>query len=124
MGAEVIRLVGVHDLAELLAGDVIFACPRTSWSGYPIKLLNAMAAGAPIVCCEASAHDLVNEETALIAPDNDAEAFANAIVRLVRFPELRRSLGSAARRYAEKHHHPESVSDELDVILKGLTTGN
>ncbi|KKK66382.1 hypothetical protein LCGC14_2964650, partial [marine sediment metagenome] len=48
---EEARMVHSQDFAAIrreLAHDVIFACPRTSWSGYPIKLLNAVAAALPI----------------------------------------------------------------------------
>jgi glycosyltransferase involved in cell wall biosynthesis len=122
--AEVVHLSNARDLADLLAGNVIFACPRTSWSGYPIKLLNAMAAATPIVCCQGSAHDLIDGVNALVVPDNDADAFADAIIRLAQSPELRRTLGTSARNTAEQHHNPTTISAQLDSILQQLTTSN
>ncbi|MEK7793510.1 MAG: glycosyltransferase family 4 protein [Candidatus Hydrogenedentota bacterium] len=115
--AEIVHLSNLRDLAELLAGDIIFACPRTSWSGYPIKLLNAMAAAAPIVCCESSAHGLTNGLNAIVVPDNDPTAFADAIIRLAQSPQLRRTLGASARTTAEQHHNPNQISRQLDTIL-------
>lgn len=87
-----------------LERDVIFVCPRTSWSGYPIKLLNAMAAGLAIVCCAGSAHPLVHQYTGLVVPDNDVEAFAQSVLRLLRDPDLRRNLGQNARTAVEEKH--------------------
>jgi len=100
-------------LRAVLARDVVFAVPRTSWSGYPVKLLNAMAAGLPIVACAGAAHGLVHEETALIVPNDDAQAFGDALIRLLRDPALRARLGASARHAAETQHHPTHVGEQL-----------
>jgi hypothetical protein len=52
-----------------LAPDAVVACPRVSWSGYPIKLLNAMAAGKAIVACASAAYPLTHERDGLVVPD-------------------------------------------------------
>jgi len=120
---EQARMVKTSDIAAVvqeLKRDVIFACPRVSWSGYPIKLLNAMAAGLPIVCCRSSAHPLTHQYNGLIVPDNDVEAFAAAILRLMKDPELRRNLGANARRTVEEKHSAEVVADSLQGLFDGL----
>lgn len=99
-----------------LAEDAVFACPRISWSGYPMKLLNAMNAGRAIVCCASSAHPLTNEHDALIVPDNDAEGFAGAIERLLENAELRNRLGRAARDTHARHHTTEAFSRALNEL--------
>jgi len=111
------RLVTASDFALVRRErerDVIFVCPRTSWSGYPIKLLNAMAAGLAIVCCAGSAHPLVHQYTGLIVPDNDAEAFAQSVLRLLRDPDLRRTLGRNARQAVQEKHSIRTVAQQLD----------
>ena len=115
--------VATPDAASLRAafsGDVIVACPRGSWSGYPIKLLNAMAAGKPIVACAGAAHGLVHRESALIVPDNDARAFADALLDLMHDPTLRRRLGDAARTAARANHHPGIIAAQIESIYAGL----
>jgi glycosyltransferase involved in cell wall biosynthesis len=114
------RFVRTRSLAELSRGmqrDLVFACPRVSWSGYPIKLLNAMAAGLAIVCCENSAHPLTHGHNALVVPDNNEAEFAQAILRLLREPELRHSLGTNARMTAQKRHTIEAVAAQMDGVL-------
>ena len=96
-GAEVVADAGFESLRGLLAGDAVFAVPRTAWSGYPVKILNAMAAGMPVVACQGAAHAITHDETGLVVPDNDAEAFAAALLRLLQSPEDRKRLGTAAR---------------------------
>lgn len=115
--ARVVRTPSLADVARQLQRDIIFACPRISWSGYPIKLLNAMAAGLAIVCCESSAHALTHQYNGLIVPDNDAEAFAASLLRLLADPDLRRNLGANARKTAEERHTIPAVSAQLDQVL-------
>ncbi|MDQ1256837.1 MAG: hypothetical protein QG656_1437, partial [Candidatus Hydrogenedentes bacterium] len=119
-GAEVVAVRSFADLRTLLSSDAVFACPRTSWSGYPIKLLNAMAAGMPIVACQSSAYPLVHEHSALIVPDDDAEAFADALLRLLRDPALRLSLGANARAAAYENHAPGTVATATEAVYSAL----
>ncbi len=115
--ARVVRTHSLADVARQLQRDIVFACPRTSWSGYPIKLLNAMAAGLAIVCCEGSAHPLTHQYNGLIVPDGDAEAFALSLLRLLRDPDLRARLGANARKTAEERHTIAAVARPLNDVL-------
>ncbi len=115
--ARVVRTHSLADVVRQLQRDIIFACPRISWSGYPIKLLNAMAAGLAIVCCESSAHPLTHQYNGLIVPDGDDEAFAHSILRLLADPDLRRNLGANARRTAEEKHSIAAIAAQLDAVL-------
>lgn len=116
--ARMVRTADFPSLLRELQRDVIFACPRISWSGYPIKLLNAMAAGLAIVCCESSAHPLIHQYNGLIVPDNDAEAFAASILRLMKDPDLRRNLGTKARKTVEESHSQAGLAKQLDTIVQ------
>jgi polysaccharide export outer membrane protein len=84
---------------ELVRADVL-VCPRGSWSGFPIKVLNYMALGRPIVHSRSSAHPIEHEVTGLLCDDGDPEGLADAILRLNRDPALAERLGSAAREAA------------------------
>jgi glycosyltransferase involved in cell wall biosynthesis len=119
-GAEAVGVQSFEELRCLLSTDAVFACPRTSWSGYPIKLLNAMAAGMPIVACQSSAYPLVHEHSALIVPDDDAEAFADALLRLLRDPPLRSRLGANARGAACANHAPGAVATATESVYRSL----
>ncbi len=117
-----IRTPDTASLDSVLREDSVFVCPRISWSGYPIKLLNAMAAAQAIVCCAGSAHPLTDEQDGLVVPDNDAEAFAEAVTRLLGDAGLRRRLGGNARRTAELNHLPAEIGRRtLDVYRRACT---
>jgi glycosyltransferase involved in cell wall biosynthesis len=117
---ERVQVNNLSELAANLARDVVVACPRVSWSGYPIKLLNAMGAGRAIVACESAAHPLANEINGLVVPDNDAEAFGGALVRLLQDSDLRSRLGAGAIQSVLETHSPTKAAHEIDAVYRGL----
>ncbi len=116
--AEIVATPDFDSLRQVLAQDAVVVCPRVSWSGYPIKLLNAMAAAKPVVACRSAAHPLVHRENGLVVDDNDQAAFADAVIELLGDPGLRRRLGQAARETVCADHDPERIAVQLeDAIL-------
>lgn len=85
--------------ARMAAADVL-VCPRSSWSGFPIKLLNYAASGRPIVVARSAAKGLEHEVSALVVGDDAPDAMVAAIVRLWADPECGRRLGARARQLA------------------------
>jgi glycosyltransferase involved in cell wall biosynthesis len=115
-GAVVVETPDFATTREVLSRDAVVVCPRVSWSGYPIKLLNAMAAGKAVVACRSAAHPLEHGRTGLVVDDNDEEAFAAAVVCLMRDPSLRARLGEAAREAVRIRHCPERFAETLESI--------
>lgn len=91
------------NLPEQLAEADILLNPRWSGDGYPLKLLNYMAAGKAIVSFRGTAHDLRHLETGWIVEQPDPVAFAEGIRHLIEHPELRQQLGARARKFIEEH---------------------
>ena len=112
--AESILTPDFETLRRVLARDAVVACPRVSWSGYPIKLLNAMAAGKAVVACESAAPPIVHEHNGLLVPDNDEAAFADALVRLLQDHTLRRTLGQAARQTVIEQHASAAIAARIE----------
>jgi len=88
-----------------------------SWSGYPMKILNAMAAGKAVVACESAAYPLAHEETGLVVPDDNVDAYAAALLRLVEDPHLREKLGAQARHVVLERHQPDVVARQLETLM-------
>jgi colanic acid/amylovoran biosynthesis glycosyltransferase len=93
-----------HECLQLIRGAALFVLPcRTATSGdrdgIPVVLMEAMAAGRPVIAGELpTIMELVEEgRTGLLVPPDDAGALAAAIERLLADPELRQRLGSEAR---------------------------
>ena len=118
--AEILSTEGFDALQRVLAQDSVFAVPRVSWSGYPIKLLNAMAAGKAIVACEGAAYPLLDGVNGLVVPDNDAGAFSEALIRLISSPSLRKTLGQQARATILAEHAPAKVAQAFDEVLHAV----
>ncbi|MBI5095560.1 MAG: glycosyltransferase family 4 protein [Candidatus Hydrogenedentes bacterium] len=118
-GAETVSAPDLDTLRAALACDCVFVCPRVSWSGYPIKLVNAMAAGKAIVACSSAAHPLTHGQSGLVVRDNDEDRFAAAVLELLANPEQRRRFGANARAASERFHNPaESARAIEDVYLR------
>ncbi|OQB36552.1 MAG: GDP-mannose-dependent alpha-(1-2)-phosphatidylinositol mannosyltransferase [Candidatus Hydrogenedentes bacterium ADurb.Bin179] len=116
-GAEIVPVHDLEGLSRFLARDAVFAVPRVSWSGYPMKILNAMAAGKAVVACESAAYPLAHEETGLVVPDDNVDAYAAALLRLVEDPHLREKLGAQARHVVLERHQPDVVARQLETLM-------
>ncbi len=83
-------------------------------------LLDAMACGLPVIATrKAYLEDYVEEgKEAVVVPPYDAHALAERITRLQQEPELRLSLGKAARKKAEESLSLKDMAEDLAVIFR------
>ncbi len=94
---EFLGRVAEDEKAQLFRTADIFVSPATGRESFGIVLLEAMAAGAPIVCSDIHGYKGVvrrNQEALLVAP-GDARGLAGAIAGLLLDPELRARMGEA-----------------------------
>ncbi len=104
---------GAHyDAADIFVFPSIF-------EAFPIPPLEAMGAGLPVVAARAggTVESVVDGVTGLLVEREDADALAAALLRLVRDPELRRSLGEAGRRRVADVFSWPSVAESLERAL-------
>ena len=87
----------------LAAADVV-VLPRFTCIGFPLKLLNYMAAGKPIVAQSGAVGDVLHhlQEGYLVTGDED-EDFARGIMACLENTELSARMGQAARKAAETY---------------------
>ncbi len=91
-GVVVRPFTELAELRALFAVATLGLSPRTLWTGAPIKILNYLAAGLPVVACRSAARHVLTPSCGRIV-EPDAEAFAGAILEL-----LARPVGSSAKR--------------------------
>ena len=104
--------------AELARADA-FAFP-TLGDTFGIALLEAAAAGLPLVCSPhaGGAPDLVEEgETGFVVDPRDTAAFARALITLAADPELRERMGRAAHALAGRR----TPADTADAYVRAAT---
>jgi glycosyltransferase involved in cell wall biosynthesis len=117
-GVEVVQAASYEEVrAHLLEADVAVS-PRAERSGFPMKLLNYMAAGKAIVASAGSAKGLEDGITARVVPDGDVDAFAAAVTLLLRDAGERARLGAAARRAVESAPAWDGVLDRIETIYR------
>lgn len=118
--AEILPTPDMAAPRDALARDVIVVCPRVAWSGYPIKILNAMAAGRPVIACRSAAGPITDGIDGVIVPDNEPRALADAILRLRRDRSLREYLGTAARETIRTQHNPALLVRRLEAVYDAV----
>jgi phosphatidylinositol alpha-mannosyltransferase len=102
---EFLGRVSDDDKARYFASADIFCAPATGQESFGIVLLEAMAAGVPIVASDIHGYKRVverNVQGLLVEPKNP-RALAAALYALARDPELRNEMGEAGRQRAPEY---------------------
>jgi glycosyltransferase involved in cell wall biosynthesis len=102
------------DVPALLAAADIFVLP--SWvEGLPLTVLEAMAAGRPVVASRVGGTPEVvaDGETGILVPPGDVGALAHAVDYLLADPERARRLGESGRRRVEEHFSLAAMSERV-----------
>ena len=112
-------------LAALYDAHDLFLFPSVWEEPFGIVLLEAMACGLPVVATGTGGSGEIarHEQTALLFPREDAEACAEAVLRLTREPVLRHRLALRARAVVEAEYALDrtitAIAGHLNEIADG-----
>jgi glycosyltransferase involved in cell wall biosynthesis len=103
------------------ATALVHPLPRSDSPVGITVLLDAMAAGVPVVATDASSvTEYQGDGTAAIVPAGDAGALAEAMRRVIADEPWARSLSDSARRHVERIASSAVVGAQLGAILREL----
>lgn len=112
-------------LLELYQQADIFVFP-TLGDALPLAVLEAMAAGLPVVSTRVGAiPEVVRDgQTGLLVDVGDVDGLTVAIQRMLDDPALRLRLGAAGRAAAEARHDASKSYARILELMKGLATAS
>jgi GT2 family glycosyltransferase len=104
----------VDDIREPLSRHAVFICPILSGSGVRVKLLEAFAAGIPVVSTGIGAEGLLEHGSGFLRVADRAEDFAAAVVDLLADPGKAQAQAAKARHEVEQHWDMGVVTGKLE----------
>ncbi len=123
-----IRLTGrVERVEDEYAEAAVFAAPILQGGGIIVKVLDAMAAGVPVVTTTYGNEGIGARDGRDIVVSDSPGAFVEAIVRLLGDPAARQAVGESGRRLVEGKFSPEAFRAAVAAAYAELVpsgTGN
>jgi glycosyltransferase involved in cell wall biosynthesis len=116
-----VRFLGVRSDVPLVLSAADAYVMSSAWEGMPMVLLEAAAAGLPIVATEVGGNHevVVDEESGFLVPPRDSEALGSAMVRLSGLPEERRRLmGERGHQHIRTHYGLSQVAERWEEIYR------
>ena len=116
-----VRFLGVRSDVPVVMSGADGYVMSSAWEGMPMVLLEAAAAGLPIVATMAGGnHEVVrNEETGFVVPVRDSEGLGLAMLRLMGLPEAqRRSMGERGHEHVRAHYGLSRVAERWERLYR------
>lgn len=120
-GPEV-RFLGTQPHERMIeqyrAADVF--CLPSWWEAMPLSILEAMAAGLPVVVTAVGEipHVVDDGHSGFLVPPRDPDALSDALEAVLRDGARRRAMGQEGRRIVEERFALDRMLDELDVVFR------
>jgi len=112
------------DVPQLLGMFDVFAL-SSSQEGICSSVLDAMAAGCPVVATDAAGvrEAVLDGETGIIVPIRDPKALAAGIVRMTASPEMARRMAEAGRQRARRLFTVEALTEKTLSVYGRVLAG-
>ena len=122
--AERVTLLGYReDVPDILAAADLFVMPSLS-EGLPLALVEAMAAGLPVVVSDVGGvpEVAVPGREAVLVPPGDPARLAVGLASLLRDPGARAAMGVAARDRAHRDFSVSTMCEAYERLYRGAAT--
>lgn len=105
-----VKITGFIDqVEEMYKSASVFVAPILSGGGVIVKILDAMAAGVPVVTTPYGNEGIRAEPGKEVFVTDNPVHFASSVVNLLRDEKLRNAVGSAGRQYVENNFSEDSL---------------
>jgi len=114
----------VRDIPEIYSFSDVAVL--SSWSeGLPQSLIQAMAAGVPVVATAVGGvpEVVIHKQTGILVEAGDSEGLAEGIVKLLENPELCKRLTERARQLVMDKYTMEHMIEKIETLYSGLLKG-
>ncbi len=111
--ARALKLRGVHFIGRVSREELpryyrtatIFCAPSTGFESFGINLLEAMAAGVPVIASDITGYRSVvtDQVEGMLVPPQDEQAIARAVIDLLNAPARRAQMSAAGKRTAAQY---------------------
>jgi glycosyltransferase involved in cell wall biosynthesis len=108
------------DIADVMSAADGYVL-SSAWEGMPMVLLEAAAAGLPIVATRVGGnHEVVRDgETGYLVPPRDDAALAQGMLRLMELPTPeRRAMGEAGHQHVRSHYSLGRVAERWEELYR------
>ena len=127
-GVEFLGRVPEGQKAQLFKTADIYVSPATGRESFGIVLLEAMSAGAPIICSDIHGYRGVvrRERDGILVEPGNSDALATAIRRLIDDPDLRARLSRAGEERAQLftwERVGQAVEEYYGFVIRRLAEG-
>lgn len=118
--------VPYEDLPRYYRSADVFCAPNTGHESFGIILLEAMAAGAPIVASDIPGfRDVLSDGTqGVLVPPKDSDALASGLKTLLSDPDRREAMAAAGPEHARKYSWDEISSRVLSYYEEVIAGDN
>lgn len=121
----IISMPGVvvgREKAALLRHSHVFVFPPCEPEGQPLVILEAMAAGLPVITTDQGAitETVLDGVNGFIVPARDPEALAEKVVLLLNDPALRERMAQASRERFLEHYTLDRWANDMVRVFQGV----
>ena len=108
-------------IPEILSAIDLLVSPSL-WEGFPNVILEAMAAGKPVVATSVGGTPelVVDGTTGILVPPSDPDALSKAIGKLLENPELRKIMGIAGKERVTENFSIQNMVNNTQQLYQEL----
>ncbi|MCA9025592.1 MAG: glycosyltransferase family 4 protein [Planctomycetaceae bacterium] len=115
----------VSEMGSFYEQADVFVFPSVSTEGLPLSVLEAMAAGLPVVATDVGGtrEALRNGVDGFLISPGNAEELATSIVRLYESDDLRLQMGTSGRDRIQNEFSRERMAEDVVSVYQRMTAG-